>query len=62
MIIAGYHTSSDNSNSQQQPTTDNTQTSKLLQVCVSHEEQKPPQLEYTHDNSSMLTLFPLLYL
>ena len=54
MAIAGYHTSR-KSNYKQWLATDNQEIH--YQVRVSQGERKPPQMEDTRDNSSMLTLY-----
>ena len=60
MVIADYHTSSDNSNSKQQPTASYRQTSKSL-TSVSETRKTTTNTIYTHDNSSMPTLFLSFY-
>ena len=61
MAITGYHTSSDISNSQQQPTAATDKQVNCYWAWVSQEQWKPPQTEHAHDNSSMLTVFLLFY-
>ena len=61
MAIAGYNTSSDNSNSQQQLKVGWRQQANHYRAQVSQEEWKPLQMEYACDNSSMLTLFLMFY-
>ena len=55
MAIAGYHTSSYN----QWLVTDKQEI--CYQAQVSQGERKPPQMEDTRDNSSMLMLYLLFY-
>ena len=61
MAIAGYRISYDNSNSQKQPTTGYRQKSKLLPGTSLPKRVKTTTKQYTHDNSSMLTLYSLFY-
>ena len=45
MAIAGYHTNSDNSNSQQQPMPTTDKQANSYKAQVTQEEGKPPQTE-----------------
>ena len=61
MAITGYLISCDNNNSQKQPTAGYRQTSKLLPGTSLPKRLETTTKQYTHDNSSMLTLYSLFY-
>ena len=61
MDITSNQKSSNESNSQQQPTASYKKQSNHYQTWFCQQEWKPPQTEYMCNNSSMLTLCLLFY-